>query len=134
MVIPHVLPMVWSMSHPLLFTGVVTISYMANTSIHAHVPQRPHPLDDRSHSLLVPLAAPTQMSPPLTCVATPSYRYPHLHQIKGKLFSYIDVCIDDLLGASQGPIPFHRKFLRVMSHSIDRVFYPLDFQDDSSLK
>ena len=119
---------------PLFWTLTETIVYMANSSIHSHIPQCPHLRDDRSYALPVPAPKPTWVAPPIPCVATLSARDPYLHKIKSNTLTYIGVFINRFLGTSKRIIPLQHKVLWELLHSIDMVFNPLNRQGCPSKK
>lgn len=123
---PLVLPMGWTNSPPVFSTATETIADLANQWLRTLRAPLPHHLDDLAQQVShVPPAPPTNLSelPPIT-------RDPSLPTTATPL-AYTDVFVDDFIGAAQQCPDYDnlRRVRRVILHSIDDVFRPLDDSD-----
>ena len=126
--IPLTLPMGWKNSPPLFCTVTETVADLANESLHSHHPRKPHKLDDRAESIAPPPA------PLLAQEHAKLTRNPYLRRPKAKLLLYVDIFVDDFLGLAQG-LRHRRCHVRcTLFHALDKVFRPLDRQDNKQRK
>ena len=113
---PVVLPMGWSESPPQFCALTETVADLANESIRQAVPDRPHRLD----ALADTTPEPTATKPP-----TLSMHHNRLGRHRRPL-AYIDVFVDDFLGAAQGDQSRRTRIRRLLLQSFDEVFRPLE--------
>ena len=104
------------------------VADLANKSFRSHQPSRPHKLDDRAGAIVPPPA------PPLAEEHAKLTSNPYLGRPKVKLLAYMDVFVDDFLGLAQGPRHRRRHVCRTLFHALDKVFWPLDRQDNKQRK
>ena len=114
--LPLVLPMGWTESPPYFCAATETIADLANERLQDPTELAPHRLETLAYT-----------TPPdyvETSAAVVSALYPRAYQT-GPL-RYVDVYIDDLIGASQGdPL----QVVRAVLHAADQVFRPLSDED-----
>lgn len=116
---PLVLPMGWTNSPPIFSTATETIADIANARLRHSVPPLPHHLDDLADSI--------QLPPPPRVLTPHIPRDPCLPTQRDPL-SYVDVFVDDFIGAGQQPDNC-RRIRRSLLHAVDSVFRPLDSND-----
>ena len=126
--IPLTLPMGWKNSPPLFCTAMETVADLANKALRTHQPSKQHLLDIRVEAVEPPPA------PLLTQEHANLKRDPYLRRPNDKLLAYVDVFVDDFLGLAQGPRHRRRHVRRTLFHALDKVFRPLDRQDDTQRK
>jgi len=142
--LPLTLPMGWQSSPPYFCVPTETITDVANTRVLRHRHPGPHHLDtiadtapiadvpppgmDTAHAALPPPPSPPT---PVPAVEIPSHRDPllgdstHKHCKLGKF----DVFVDDFIGLAQGNRERLQRLRRILFHTIDDVFRPLDSDD-----
>ena len=116
---PLVLPMGWTNSPPIFSTATETIADLANHRLRLHLPTPPHPLDVLAAAVTPP---PLPSQPPVIPDSLPP-RDPSLPSTSVPL-SYVDVFVDDFIGAAQQSSNCTR-VRRTLLHAIDDVFRPL---------
>jgi hypothetical protein len=124
---PLVLPMGWIQSPPLFTAATETVADLANQALQHSTQSCPHRLDVLSESVAPPSigALPALTSPSADPV--PHRRAPqgHPHPAVKKW----DVYIVDFIGMVQGGWHHSRHLKRVLLHTLDLVFCPLDSGD-----
>ena len=125
--IPLTLPMGWKESPPAFCTATETVADLANHAI-AYAPElgdQPHRLEELSETppdsvecTPNPRSSPETMVP--SHVGTPKLLKP---------IRYCDVYVDDFLALAQGGAKQRRRVKRILLHSLDRVFRPLEQGD-----
>ena len=120
----------WKNSPPIFSTATETIADLANARIQHLTPPLPHHLDDLADSIMSPTPDPHALSCSLPSVPRdPSLPNPPLP------LAYIDVYVDDFVGAAQkspaGPTKLdnRRRVRRLLLHAVDDVFRPLSRGD-----
>ena len=122
--LPLRLPMGWTASPPLFSSATETIADTANLFLlqNRRLPAS-HRLDEIANS-----RPPVRTPPPTiatSAVPVPSTTDPHLNHARRRRLQYIDVYMDDFLGAVQGSYEARQGVRRVLMHVIDDVFRPL---------
>ena len=129
---PLALPMGWTNSPPLFTAVTETIADVTNQRLLKRRKVSPHQLEDLADS-----PPPDPRSPPsgaADSVPWPSSRDPCLNQRGLRPTAYVDVFVDDFLGLAQGNTDRLKYVRRVLLHTIDDVFRPLDDSDSSARK
>ena len=132
--IPTRIPMGWKNSPPLFCAATETVADVTNRCLLRHAQADPHPLDalaaSRPHtSVTHPMVETSAIAVPVP--ATPD---PHLNPASRRPLAYIDVYIDDFIGAAQGTKATRDNVRRVLLHNIDGVFRPLQPNDHPARK
>ena len=121
---PLVLPMGWTNSPPIFSTATETIADVANDRLASYPHSAPHHLDELAGSVTPPMP----VTPSVPCIP----RDPSL-PLCGTPLSYVDVFVDDFIGAAQNSrTPSSSNLTRVrrtLLHAIDDVFRPLSPND-----
>jgi hypothetical protein len=124
---PLVLPMGWMQSPPIFTAATETVADLANQDLQNSTQSCPHLLDVLSDSVASPpLGAPPALAPPS---ADP---IPHRRAHQGRPLPAVkkwEVYVDDFIGMVQGAWHHRRHVKRVLLHTLDRVFRPLDSDD-----
>jgi hypothetical protein len=120
--IPLSLPMGWVESPPYFCAVTETIADIANRNMHHRAP--PHRLDELADTPPPTDGGPLPAEPSLPTVTEPLVTQP-LAPPRPRL-AYIDVYVDDFLGACQGNKRERTRVRRILLHSIDRILAPLD--------
>ena len=69
-------------------------------------------------------------APPLAAEHTKLTHNHYMRRPKEKLLTYVEVFVDEFLGLAQCPWHRRRHVRRTIFHSLDKVFRPLDRQDN----
>jgi hypothetical protein len=124
---PLVLPMGWMQSPPLFTAATETVADIANQALQHSAQSCPYRLDVLSESVAPPpLGGPPALTSP---TADP---VPHRRAPQGRPLPAVkkwDVYVDDFIGMVQGGWRHRRHVKRVLLHTLDRVFRPLDSGD-----
>ena len=135
--LPLTLPMGWQSSPPYFCVPTETITDVANTRVLRHRNPGPHHLDTVADAQSETIAAApldpiaSGHSPTKVAVKLPTQRDPmigdgaHHHRKLGKF----DVFVDDFIGLAQGNRERLQRLRRILFHTIDDVFRPLDADD-----
>ena len=131
--LPLCLPMGWKNSPPGFSAATETIADITNRRLLHMVPESPHPLDDTADT-------PPDVPPPhtdleaATAVPLPPRVDPHLARYRRRRLAYVDIYVDDFIGAAQGRRKHLLNVRRTLFHTIDSVFRPLVATDPPSRK
>lgn len=122
--IPLTNPMGWCDSPPNFSACTETVADLANAALArpeqlASARRHPHRLDQVSETPPAPATAHAPANLPTLQATTPSL----------KPLRYWDIYVDDFLGLAQGNKWTRRAIKRVLFHSLDRVFRPLEPDD-----
>lgn len=132
MALPLVLPMGWTESPPYFTVATETVADLANQRLRNHWKPPPHRLENLADSRPTKvLEASGQCNGPGT-TALPNTIPPRRH--RSKPLASVDVFVDDFIGMCQGPKPTRKLVRRVMLHSLDKVFRPLEAGDNPHRK
>ena len=125
--LPLVLPMGWKNSPPIFCAATETAADIANDRLQSLTPAADHPLDALAEEFNTD---PTNLATPSSTYAlpVPTLRDPSLPNPSTRL-AYIDVFMDDFLGACQGDLSHRRYVRKTLLHAVDTIFRPLDAQD-----
>jgi hypothetical protein len=129
---PLRLPMGWVDSPPYFCAATETVADLANARINWHPP--PHRLDADADTLpdpSGPTAVPASRSPAPFPASTlePPTRHQRRKRLRRKPLAQFDLYCDDFLGAAQGSSRRRKRLRRVLLHSLDEVFRPLEPTD-----
>jgi hypothetical protein len=130
--LPLVLPMGWTESPPYFTTATETVADMANRRLQNHWRPPPHRLERLANtqpSALLPASGQKD-----TPVAVMRPTQPPRRQYKSKPVTSVDVFVDDFIGLCQGDVPKRNVVRRVLLHSLDEVFRPLEPSDNPHRK
>jgi hypothetical protein len=126
---PLVLPMSWMQSPPLFTATNETVVNMANQALQASAHAGPHRLDIVSGSLAaMPEFAPSSSSA-LPTLPLPSKAPPPRGRPRPPVKSW-DVYVGDFMCMAQGTCQDRRHVKRVLLHTLDKIFRPLDLKDN----
>jgi hypothetical protein len=124
---PLVLPMGWMQSPPLFTAATETVADLANQALQHSAHSYPHRLDVLSESE----PPPTLGAPPALTSSTAD-PVPFRRAPQGRPLPAVkkwDVYVDDFIGMVQGGWEHRRHVKRVLLHTLDRIFRPLDAGD-----
>jgi hypothetical protein len=129
---PLRLPMGWVESPPYFCAAAETACDLANARLHWDPP--PHRLDaeaDTPPAPNGPTAVPASCSPAPFPASTPEPppRLQRRRRLRRTPLAQFDLYVDDYLGAAQGSRKRLQRLRRVLLHSLDEVFRPLDPSD-----
>jgi len=134
--LPLTLPMGWQSSPPYFCVPTETITDVANTRVLRHRHPGPHHLDSVADTQPEPDAQPhvqgaSGVALPLVAVTLPTLRDPMLGDSKHqrRKLGKFDVFVDDFIGLAQGNRERLQRLRRILFHTIDDVFRPLDADD-----
>ena len=129
---PLALPMGWTNSPPLFTAVTETIADVTNQRLlkQRKVPS-PHQLEVTANS---PPNDPLTLPPTASRVPWPPTSDPCLDNQRARPTAYVDVFVDDFLGLAQGNKDRLSYVRRVLLHTIDDVFRPLDTSDSPARK
>ena len=124
-----VLSMGWAESPPAFCAGTETIADLANATLASDmraldVPHRLDVVSETSTTVVSQSPASSSSSP---CVPVPSTSS---HRKLQRPLQYWDVYLDDFLGLVQGNKYRRRRIKRALLHAMDKVFRPLDSDDN----
>ena len=126
--IPLTLPIRWKNLPPLFCTAMENVADLLNQALQEHTPLRPHKQDDMEASVV------TTASPTLDPTLVPLSWDPLLLCANAQLLVYVDIFFDDFLGLAQGPTHQRRQVCRILFHTLDKVFRPLEKLDPPQRK
>ena len=130
--LPLVLPMGWTESPPYFTTATETVADIANHRLQNHWQPPPHRLEALAETPpSKPLSKSGQSNSPasLSLPASIPLRRHHPRPVAN-----LDVFVDDFIGMCQGPKPRRSTVRRVILHSLDEVFRPLEPGDNPHRK
>ena len=131
--LPTRIPMGWKNSPPLFCAATETVADVINRQLLRNTTAAPHPLEHWAASRPGPRLPVPTVNPAIS-VPVPIAPDPHLNHHTRRRLNYIDVYIDDFIGAAQGSKATRDNVRRVLLHGIDDVFRPLSKQDHPSRK
>jgi hypothetical protein len=130
---PLVLPMGWTESPPYFCSATETVTDVANRRAINNWKPPTHRLDAISDSPPVQdCHGPPSPKSPSATTAVPKDA-PH-RLFKQRLLSRFDVFVDDFIGMGQGTTKQLNNLRRILFHTLDEVFRPLDSADRPSRK
>jgi hypothetical protein len=122
--LPLVLPMGWTESPPYFCGGTETATDIINSRLHNHWVPPPHHLDAVADTP-PPVGPPgPSISTPLTAEPVPVT--PPAQDHHKRPLAKCDVFVDDLIALGQGQQPALTNLRRVLFHTLDEVFRPLE--------
>lgn len=131
--IPICLPMGWKNSPPAFCTATETIADVTNRLLLQAHHSPPHPLDAAANTL--PPPPPPHLPPdPATAVPIPAHVDPYLARHRRRKLHFIDIYMDDFIGAAQGRRAALLNVRRTLFHTIDSVFRPAQALDPPARK
>ena len=131
--LPISLPMGWKNSPPAFCTATETIADVTNQRLLRQTLEPPHPMDALADT--TPPEPPPPLPPSHTiAVPLPPRVDPHLARRSRRKLAYVDIFVDDFIGAAQGRRRHLRNVRRTLFHTIDSVFRPLAPIDPPSRK
>ena len=152
--LPLVLPMGWKNSPPFFSAATETAADLANFAIQSNFPPAPHPLEPHAAALdstgpnytastasVLPVSLthetptpasslPSLSNPSCNTVDLPTSRDPCLPS-QPLPVAYIDVFVDDFIALCQGNDHEKSRIRQCLLHSVDQVFRPNDFYDNT---
>ena len=131
---PLVLPMGWTESPPYFCAATETVTDVANERARNNWKPRPHRLDEASDSAPAEKDSdtPNSSNPSATFTELPD-TIPH-RDFKKRVLSRFDVFVDDFIGMGQGTRGQLTNLRRILLHTLDEVFRPLEPDDSPSRK
>jgi hypothetical protein len=131
--LPLVLPMGWVLSPPYFSAATETAADMANNLLHTRYQPPPHRLDQAADAAGTCDPEPPSCGPTTaTLPAVSSTRLPprprYLHPRRKRL-QYVDIYVDDYIGAVQGGPALRTRARRILFETIDQVFRPQSASD-----
>ena len=125
---PLALPMGWIHSPPYFTAVTETVTDLANAATCTHTVAAPHRLDFLANTPqpLVPVAQNEPCQPKPTTTAVP-HRIPR--NVYSRPLATHDVYVDDFISLAQGNKRRLRTVRRILLHTMDQVFRPLDASD-----
>jgi hypothetical protein len=131
---PLVLPMGWTESPPYFCAATETVTDVANQRARNNWRPPPHRLDEASDSL--PTAEYPNLNSP-TCHSATATALPDTipnRDFRKRVLSRFDVFVDDFIGMGQGNRQQLTNLRRILLHTLDEVFRPLEADDSPSRK
>ena len=125
---PLTLPMGWKNLPPLFCTATETVTDLANQTLCAHAPLRPHMLDGRVAA--VASSADHTLDPTVVTLSQDTL----LLRTNAQLLAYVEIFVDDFIGLAQGPTQRCYHVRRTFFHILDKVFRPLENTDPTQRK
>jgi hypothetical protein len=125
---PLVLPMGWTESPSYFCAATETVTDIANDRIAKLHNPPVHSLEADTQVDVTEEEEPSVIttSPQLGALEVPIGRDPLLARRRARQLAYIDVFVDDFLGAAQGDVARLNLVRRILMDSIDLVFRPLE--------
>jgi hypothetical protein len=131
---PLVLPMGWTKSPPCFCAATETVTDVANRRALNNWKPSPHRLDEAADSVpddAEPLLSSTSGQAATTTDVPDTM--PN-RDFKKRLLNRFDVFVDDLIGMGQGNQQQLTNLRRILLHTLDEVFRPLEADDSASRK
>jgi hypothetical protein len=121
----------WTESPPYFCSATETVTDIANDRIAKWRNPPVHRLEVDTQVDVTDEEQPsvTTTSPQLCALEFPTDRDPLLVNRRARQLAYIDVFVDDFLGAAQGDVARLNRVCRILMDSIDLVFRPLEAGD-----
>ena len=119
--LPMVLPMGWTESPPAFCAGTETAADLSNQKLLEQEQVQPHRLEELADT------PPDGETAPTTCTTFHGPMSPRAFDDTPT--EYVDVYVDDLLAQIQGDQAARKRVTRVILHSLDEVFRPLEPDD-----
>jgi hypothetical protein len=130
--LPLVLPMGWTESPPYFTTATETVADMTNRRLLNRWQPPPHRLESQAETLpLLPLPS-SQQARSNAATQLPANIPRRRHHTRP--VANVDVFVDDFIAMCQGPKPRRQTVRRVLLHSLDEVFRPLQPGDNPHRK
>jgi hypothetical protein len=130
--LPLVLPMGWTESPPYFTAATETVADLTNQRILNRWQPPPHRLESKADVMpTTPLESSTQQDSPVA-IARPDSIPKRLH--RQRPLANVDVFVDDFIGLCQGLKPRRNTVRRILLHSLDEVFRPLQANDNPHRK
>ena len=134
--LPIGLPMGWSNSPPGFCTATETVADVTSCQLLQGRLAPDHPLESLASSRPPRRQQPTNTRRVEVAQATPvpTRPDPHLNPQRRRRLQYVDVYMDDFLGAAQGNKAARNNVRRTTMHAIDDMFRPTDHLDAPTRK